>query len=120
MVKTTFAAGVLATVALGFVAAPSASAAPEISRMSAAAPTQMVTTAPFIKAPAQATTACYRVTAYSLRIRKAPSNNAQTVGHLKRGQVVRASVKVTTGFRQLGPNRWSGAKYLAKVNTTGC
>ncbi len=119
MMKTTFAGGVLAVVALGFVAAPFASAAPEVSRMPAAAPTQAVTTALAVQAQAQAATACYKVTPHALRIRKAPSNNAKIVGYLKHGQVVRASEKVTAGFRELGPNRWSGAKYLAKVNT-GC
>ncbi|RZS43705.1 hypothetical protein EV193_102686 [Herbihabitans rhizosphaerae] len=84
--------------------------------MSAATQTREVPGVHEVAAVPRGATACYKVTTASLRIREAPNNNAKIVGFLKQGQIVRASTTVTVGFRELGPHRWSGSKFLAAVN----
>ncbi len=64
-------------------------------------------------------TACYRAT-FSARVRVAPFHNAPAVRVLKPGQFVRASMKLTNGFRQLGSHRWVSAAHLVPVKTETC
>ncbi|RKT54527.1 hypothetical protein [Saccharothrix australiensis] len=111
MERTTAATTVLGVVtALALVGAPQASAA-----AARAAGTAAAEAAPDLRQK----TACYQATR-DLWVREEPRKDAKAVGLLKKGQVVRASVKETNGFRELGPQRWSSARYLIKVTHDKC
>jgi hypothetical protein len=124
MRKATIMAGMLVTVAgLGVIAAPSATASPEMARTSVTVSTPAASAALSDPDSAEATY-CYRAIAQpSLRVRAWPAYNAPQVGSLRNGQIVRASTRTSGDFRQLvNPygGRWAGMRFLIRINTNRC
>ena len=72
-------------------------------------------------ASADGSTGCQlRVSAAELRVRSAPSTDADQVEVLSEGAVVDGTPTVTDGFRQLEGGRWAADQYLTPLPNTNC
>ena len=60
------------------------------------------------------------VTADELYVRAGPSENAERIDSLRRGDRVDGTAVVTDGFRQLEGDRWASDQYLTPVVGTVC
>ena len=70
---------------------------------------------------ADGSTGCQlRVSAAELRVRSAPSTDADQVEVLSEGAVVDGTPTVTDGFRELEGGRWAADQYLTPVPNTDC
>jgi hypothetical protein len=72
-------------------------------------------------ASADNSTGCQlRVSAAELRVRSAPSTDADQVEVLSEGVVVDGTKTVTDGFRELEGGRWAADQYLTPLPNTDC
>ncbi|MFD9442356.1 SH3 domain-containing protein [Streptomyces sp. NPDC060006] len=72
-------------------------------------------------AGALATRCYYRVNASGgLLIRSGPGTNYRVVGSYDNGATVLASASTTSGFRNVGTNRWVSAEYLVRITSYPC
>ena len=70
---------------------------------------------------ADGSTGCQlQVSAAELRVRSAPSTDAEQVEVLSEGAVVDGTATVTDGFRELEGNRWAADQFLTPVAGTNC
>jgi hypothetical protein len=70
---------------------------------------------------ADGSTGCQlRVSAAELRVRSAPSTDADQVEVLSEGAVVDGTQRVTDGFRELEGGRWAADQYLTPLPDTNC
>jgi hypothetical protein len=70
---------------------------------------------------ADGSTGCQlRVSAAELRVRSAPSTDADQVEVLSEGAVVDGTQTVTDGFRELEGGRWAADQYLTPLPNTNC
>ncbi len=96
-----FLSGILLT-ALAMLDAPSVSPTPAVQS-------------------ADGSTGCQlRVSAAELRVRSAPSTDADQVEVLSEGAVVDGMPTVTDGFRELEGGRWAADQYLTPMPGTNC
>jgi hypothetical protein len=72
-------------------------------------------------ATADGSTGCQlRVSAAELRVRSAPSTDAEQVEVLSEGAVVDGTQTVTDGFRELEGGKWAADQYLTPLPNTNC
>ena len=80
----------------------------------------VVSSTPAVRSADGSTGCQLRVSAAELRVRSAPSTDADQVEVLSEGAVVDGTSTVTDGFRELEGNRWAADQYLTPVANTNC
>jgi hypothetical protein len=79
-----------------------------------------VSSTPAVRSADGSTGCQLRVSAAELRVRSAPSTDADQVEVLSEGAVVDGTQTVTDGFRELEGGRWAADQYLTPLPDTNC
>lgn len=80
----------------------------------------VVSSTPAVQSADGSTGCQLRVSAAELRVRSAPSTDADQVEVLSEGAVVDGTPTVTDGFRQLEGGRWAADQYLTPLPGGNC